>query len=95
MRAAVAADDANGAVPVWREHWAAVCLFLACSTQWRVLSLSGGMAPGRLVWLGLDYQAVRVVAEARGVAVDADLWDQLQVLEAESLKHLNARDAPS
>nr|WP_246520199.1 DUF1799 domain-containing protein [Ancylobacter lacus] len=66
---------------VWPENWQTVRLFLACETQWRASAAMSGM-----VWVGLDYVAVDVVARRRGL--EADLAD-LQVMEVEALSILN------
>ena len=47
---------------VWDINAKAIKAFLALTTQWRVLNVSGGLERGRLMWLGLDYSAVDVVS---------------------------------
>ena len=63
---------------LWAEHWPAVNLFQRLQTQWR--ATSGGV-------VGLDYGVALQLAPIWGIAVDADLMENLQVLE------VHARDA--
>ena len=73
---AVAPGPDGHAVPP--DIWPAVRLFVACSTQWRRAGLQG--AP-----VGLDYAALIAVAPALGVAVDAEVLDDIRILEGEAL----------
>lgn len=63
------------AVEILPECMAAVELFLACSTQWRVAGQAG-------LPIGLDYAAVAVVARARRTRLDAELLGDLQIVES-------------
>lgn len=67
---------------VWPENWKAVQLFLALSTQWRLVSLST-MASARILQTGLDYSAVEPVMRLMRVKPRrrAALFEQLQVME--------------
>lgn len=66
-----------GAMSVWPDHVAAVRLFQAMRTQWRT---------GPAGAVGLDYDVLERVAGWLGLpAVDADLFADLQVMEAEVL----------
>lgn len=66
---------------VWPENHQTVRLFLACETQWRAAASMAGM-----IWIGLDYVAVEVVARGMGVAVN---FPDLQLMEGEALRLLN------
>lgn len=77
---AVAPGPDGHAVPP--DIWPAVRLFVACSTQWRRAGLQG-------VPVGLDYAALIAVAPALGVAVDAELLDDIRILEAAALEVLS------
>lgn len=62
--------------PMLADNRLVLQLFAACSSQWRV----GFNGP-----YGLDYVAVCRVAEIRGITVDADTLDGVQILEQEQL----------
>lgn len=66
-----------------------VSAFLSVETQWRTVAIGGGFAPSRLLWLGLDYTAVRAGLEAEGFAVTPELWRDLRLMEAAALSELN------
>lgn len=68
---------------LWVEHWPAVNLFMRCLTQWRS-GISGV--------LGLDYGVMLQLAPVLGVAVDAQLLDQVQTMEAHAIVKLNRRN---
>lgn len=81
---------------LWPEHVPIVNAFLMVSTQWRVASISsgmmspaGGFASSRLVFLGLDYGAVRVALEAEEIAVSRDLWCGIRTMEIAAIEVLN------
>jgi hypothetical protein len=63
-------------------NWTSLIAFLACQTQWRVVSTMGG-----LVWLGLDYSAARSALDEAGAP--ASRMSDLRVLEAAALPILN------
>lgn len=58
-------------------NWSTLKAWLACATQWRVVT-----AGTAVIWLGLDYPAVDIVLRRR--QLDADLAD-LQVMETAAL----------
>jgi len=66
---------------VWPENWPAVEMFLRCQTQWRV-SMSGVC--------GFDYAAVQWVFKLYEVEDPAAVLLDLQVMEFEAVKILNA-----
>lgn len=76
---------------VWPENAAAVAAFLVGATQWRVLAAGGGLAPARLIWLGLDYAGARAGIEASGIAITPALWRDLTTMEAAAIAALNER----
>jgi hypothetical protein len=86
MRAHLAVNQEDG---VWPEHVAIVTAFLACATQWRVVTVGGGFAPSRLLWLGLDYAGARIGMEAAGMAITPSLWSGVRLMEAEARDALN------
>lgn len=67
------------------DNWAAVRLYLACLTQWR----RGGMNGQKI---GLDYVAVEITARAKGIELNKENFEGLQVMEAESLRIYNERN---
>ncbi|GAB7082285.1 DUF1799 domain-containing protein [Megalodesulfovibrio paquesii] len=74
----LAEADGYADVDVYPDNWPALWIFKDLATQWRV-GLAGAT--------GLDYAALPAVLDLRGVpqAERADLFDCLQVLEAETL----------
>lgn len=91
-------DEFDG---LWREHVPVVDAFLAVSSQWRTASAgAGGMitpaggviAPNALVFIGLDYAAVRVGLDAEGIVVTPELWRDLRTIEAAAASALNEDD---
>lgn len=81
-----AETDGDG---VWPENVEAVTAFYAVTSQWRVVSMSGGFAPGRLVTIGLDYAGVRAGLDAEQIAVTPDLWRDLRIMEDAACAALN------
>lgn len=79
-------DDGSPALMLWAQHSDALRLFGAMRTQWRVVATAL-----RLVYLGLDYNALPVVAQATGATLCRALFDQLQVMELEGKVVLNAQ----
>jgi hypothetical protein len=68
-------------IELWPDTWPAFLLFEAMSTQWRV-GMSGA--------IGLDYQALPVVAKYLEVA-EEDMplaFNDLRLMESEALKHM-------
>jgi Phage related hypothetical protein (DUF1799) len=63
---------------VWPENWKAFILFNRMSTQWR-MGMGGAV--------GLDYTAIRDVAEFIGIKKKhlAQIFPSFQVMEAEAL----------
>lgn len=64
------------------EAWPAIDAFLAVQTQWR--SSSGAL-------IGLDYNAVRWIFELHNVDNQAELLQDLQVIEAKVMEIVNER----
>lgn len=71
---------------VWDVNWAAVSVFMACGTQWRVVA--GGQG---FVRTGLDYAGVEVVMRrlAPAGADLSQLFGDLLVMEAAALPIIN------
>ena len=59
------------------ENWDAMRVFCAAASQWRM-----GPSGHRV---GLDYAAVRVVADVLGVALEA-VFGRIQAMEAQALE---------
>lgn len=57
-------------------------VFLNCSSSWN--TSTGGVT-------GLDYSAVRSIAEAMGVEWTEDLLRRIKFLESEQLQHFNRK----
>lgn len=85
----------DGLWPVNLPVWEAFC---AVSLQWRTASRGGGgvagmggaaLAPVTVVFIGLDYAAVRAGLDALGIAVTPELWRGLQVIEVAACAALN------
>lgn len=73
---------------VWPEHWHAVQTFRAMGTQWRAVA---GFS--RVLWLGLDYSALRLVERTVRQTIEPELvqpWPvvfaQLRELEAVAIE---------
>lgn len=81
--------DGGGGQGVWAENAAIVAAFLAVSSQWRTAAIGGGLAPGRLCYLGLDYAAALAGLAAAGVTVTPELWAGVRLMEAEAARALN------
>lgn len=97
MRADIRARNQDSDCEVWPEHWHAVQVFCALSTQWHVqLGMQG------LHYQGLRYEAIALVEPL--IEREADhgtpggkqhlaapaMFACLQIMEREALKHLNA-----
>jgi hypothetical protein len=78
-------DTVEDLIAVWPENESSVMAFLECQTQWRVTSTMR-----QLIWLGLDYVAVRAVLDAEGHG--RDVFEDLRVMEAAALPVLNRDD---
>ncbi len=63
------------------DNWQAVSLFLGAMTQWRIVMTGNGS----VLRSGLDYTALKVLADAEGVALDQPTMARLQKLEAEAM----------
>lgn len=81
-------DKARNAarVEIHDDCWPSVRLFAALGTQWRRAGLSG-------VAVGLDYAAIEPAARMLRIAMDDKRFEDLGVMERETLKHL-ARTQP-
>jgi hypothetical protein len=81
-------DEFSG---LWRENVAVFDAFVAVGTQWRTAPIGGGMAPVGIVYVGLDYAAVRAGLDAAGIVVTPELWAGLRVMEDAARAALNGR----
>lgn len=89
LRTVLGVTPDDGTCEVWASNWPVVEAFLAVSSQWRVTSIGGGMAPVLPVYVGLDYSAARVGLDAAGIEVTPVLWSGLRVMEAAACAALN------
>ena len=69
-------------VEVWSCNWESFQIFCAMSSQWRM----GPVAP-----VGLDYSVLPLVAEQIGIPLSRQRFDDLQVMERETLRALAER----
>lgn len=77
---------------VWDINAKAMKAFLALTTQWRILCVSGGLERGRMMWLGLDYSAVDVVLRRLGFHGD-QVFRDLRVMEEAAIAAFDAMEA--
>lgn len=63
-------------------NWEAVRLFLGTSTQWRTAGINGAH-------IGLDYTAMRIVAEAMGTEITEEILWAIRILEGEAITGIN------
>ena len=77
--------EEDGSMPILRENWNSVLAFLDCETQWRVTATMAG-----LIWLGLDYTAVKILLDAEGHGTD--IFRDIRIMEVAALPVLNEAD---
>jgi hypothetical protein len=77
------ADEEQELFAVWPANERSLNAFLAVGRQWRVAPMGG--------LLGLDYPGVEAVLRMRKIKVDAELLDDLAVMESGALEVLNAK----
>jgi hypothetical protein len=75
------------------DNWDAVCLYLACQTQWIRKLIIPAMG-GEIItdWRGLNYMGVDVVINRTPQfkqSKDPELFIKLQIMEVETLNILN------
>jgi len=69
------------ALPILRENWDVIRVFMQMRTQWRRAGATGAMS-------GIDYSALDIVAKALGVDLDAELLGKIQRMEFAVLEEL-------
>lgn len=67
-------------IELWKQHETVVDLFSRCFSQLRVGAMGGVM--------GLDYNAVSMVANWLAITLNRSLLSQLQIMEAEMVSLL-------
>lgn len=77
-----------GGFAVFAPNASIVAAFLCGASQWRTV-WAGGSKGGSLLYLGLDYAAVRVALDARGIEVTPRLWAGLTDMEMAARDALN------
>lgn len=70
------ADPERDDFELFPENWPAFCVFVGCSTQWR-------MSDGQPV--GLDYPAVESVMRVYGVDDARENFERIRILESAAL----------
>lgn len=80
-----AVPDEQETIEIMPANHASFDAFLSCQTQWRVATTMAG-----LIWLGLDYPAVRLVLD--DLQAPAYVFADLRLMETEALGLLNERD---
>ena len=71
-------------VGIWPDHVVAVQAFLAVADQWRVAAGKNGV-----VFLGLDYTAVRAGFDLAGITLTPAQWADVQMIEAGAVAAMN------
>ncbi len=77
--------DEEEITEVFAGNWTSLSAFVTVATQWRVVATMGG-----LIWVGLDYPAVKMVLDHSGLP--APVFDDLRVMENAALAVLNEVD---
>jgi Phage related hypothetical protein (DUF1799) len=70
--------------PIWHDNATSLEVFLACATQWRILT--GGDKPW---YQGLRYDGVEVVMRNQQIKNKAAVFADIQVMERAALEGLN------
>lgn len=76
----------EGDFPIWHDNLAALEVFLACHTQWRILT--GGDKP---YYQGLRYLEVEAVMRIKRVKDKAAVFVDVQMMEEAAREVLNER----
>lgn len=69
---------------VWPDNWGAVTLFVDLMSQWR-MGMSGP--------IGLDYTAIPIVMDLRGISTEdrSALFSEIRVMEAGALEAMRRK----
>lgn len=78
-------ERSGGGFAIWQDNVAALEVFLACRSQWRILA-----GFDRAVYLGLDYAALEVVMRLLKVPDPAAMFNDIQAMEQAALAVFNA-----
>lgn len=76
----------DGDFPIWHDNLAALEVFLACHTQWRILT--GGDKP---YYQGLRYLEVEAVMRIKRVKDKTAVFADVQVMEEAAREVLNEK----
>ena len=71
------------AFEVWEDNWEVVMMFIRLQTQWN--TTMGG-------FIGIKYEVLEWLCRLYSVKDSCFMFESLQVMEAEALKHLNEKD---
>lgn len=80
-RQAAAQREKREAIEVHADNWETVQLFDALHTQWRTAGMAG-------VRVGLDYGAVAPTAQAMGIELSTQRFQEIRLMEASALKQI-------
>lgn len=75
--------DEEDLFAVWPQNKRALDAFMAVRRQWKYGPMGGV--------LGLDYQGVEAVLRMRKIKIDAELLDDLAIMEGGAMEVLNAK----
>lgn len=77
------------ALLLWPENVPFFRLFTALATQWRWVAVGGGLAPGIIQRVGLDYAVIPHLAPAYGVTLDMAGWARIRAAEHAAIEVWN------
>ena len=72
-------------MPIAKQNWQALNLFLLLATQWRI----NADRP-----TGIDYSAIAPTAQLAGITLSATLFEQIRRMEQEALEIFAKKHAP-
>lgn len=85
VKVATDETDTLETINIMQCNWPAFLVFLACATQWRVVTNTAG-----LIFLGLDYPGCQIVLQHHAAA--PHVFGELQAMEDAALEILNEAD---
>jgi hypothetical protein len=84
-------DEEDDRFAVWPENWESLMFFLACSSQWNVVTIPRGEQVGLLYYIGLRYEGCGALINDFKIKDRKQMWQDLRVMEAEAKSALNQR----
>lgn len=79
---------------MWPENWDIVVAFGTIASQLHVVTIGGGMAPGKPHYVGLRYADVKAGLRGAEIKADAELWAGIRIMEAAFCGKLNGLEPP-